>query len=127
MWNSYSVSADVGGFTASGDGTTTAIAVLAGDSRHEVLLSMSAGFYQVNVGYLSDEPFATGDLPDAASYHVNLQVAADGVTITVDDHTVIHVPLNAGSVRKAAGGIAISGHREFDTSPIPEIAQLVIR
>jgi hypothetical protein len=83
MWNSYSVSADVGGFTASGDGTTTAIAVLAGDSRHEVLLSMSAGFYQVNVGYLSDEPFATGDLPDAASYHVNLQVAADGVTITV--------------------------------------------
>jgi poly-beta-1,6-N-acetyl-D-glucosamine N-deacetylase len=127
MWNSYTVSVDVGGFTASGDGTTTAIAVLAGDSRHQVLLSVSSGFYQVNVGYLSDEPFASAELPDAASHHVEMRVTAQAVTITIDESTVVDVPLAVTEVRTAAGGISISGHREFDTSPVPEIRGLVIR
>ena len=127
MWNSYTVSADLAGFAAPGDGTSTEITVLAGDSQHKVSLNMSSGYYQVNVGHHSSEPFASAELPEAASHHVEMRVTAQAVSITIDENTVVDVPLAAPKPRTAAGGFSISGRREFDTSPVPEIRGLVIR
>ena len=130
MWNTYTVSADLGDFAGSADGTTTGISVLAGDSRHQVDLTIGGGSYSVTIGFDSGQPpFASGPLPDpeAASYHALLQVTPRQVTITIDDQTTVVVPLTPAEPRGTAGGIGINGHRQYDTSPLPRIGNLTVR
>ena len=107
----------------------TGIAVLAGDSRHQVDLTIGGGHYSVTVGFAADRPpYASGALPDPEStnYHVVMQVSPQQVTITVDDATTVVVPLDPAEPRGTAGGIGINGHREFDTSPVPRIGNLTV-
>jgi biofilm PGA synthesis lipoprotein PgaB len=130
MWNTYTVSAELGSFRGSADGTSTGVSVLAGDSRHQVDLNIGGGSYSVTVGFDGGRPpFASGPLPDpeAESYHVRMQVTPQQVMITIDDDTTVAVPLDPAEPRGSAGGIGINGHREYDTSPLPRIGNLTVR
>ena len=129
MWSNYTVSADIGDFDGSSDGTSTGISVLAGDSRHQVHLNIGGGSYSVSVGFGEDRPaFASGPLSwsEAQRHHVVMQVTPQAVTITIDDDTQVVVPFDPGEPRAVAGGIGINGHRQYDTSPIPRISGLTV-
>jgi hypothetical protein len=126
MWNNYTVSADIGTFEYSGDGTTTGLTVLVGDSRHEVQLSISSSAYQVVQGYLSPTDIASGMLPPAPSYRALMSVTPDQVVVAIDGQTVAVVPVHSDAPHETAGGISVSAHREYDSSPVSYISDLAI-
>ena len=126
MWTNYTVSADIGTFDYSGDGTTTGLTVLVGDSRDEVQLSVSSSAYQVTQGYYSPTNIASGELPSATTYHAVISVTPDQVVVTIDDTIVATVPVHTNGPHETAGGISVSAHREHDDSPVPAIANLTI-
>lgn len=127
MWTNYTVSADIGSFEFSGDGTTTGLTVLVGDSRHEVQVSVSSSAYHVSQGYLSPAAVADGTLPPAPTYHVEMAVTPEQVVVTIDGQVVADVPVGSDAPHETAGGIAVSAHRERDESPVPHVANLTIR
>ncbi|WP_163700777.1 polysaccharide deacetylase family protein [Mycolicibacterium agri] len=126
MWDTYTVSADIGTFTHSADGTTTGLTVLVGDSRHEVQLSVSSQAYHISQGYRSPVVVAAGPLPPAPSYHAVIAVTPEQVVVTIDDQTVATVPVRSEKPHATAGGISVSAHRKYADSPVPVIANLEI-
>ncbi|WP_164478456.1 polysaccharide deacetylase family protein [Mycolicibacterium stellerae] len=126
MWTNYTVSADIGTFEYSGDGTTTGLTVLVGDSRDEVQLSVSSSAYQVTQGYYSPTDVGSGELPSATTYHAVISVTPDQVVVTIDDNIVATVPVQTDRPHETAGGISVSAHRERDDSPVPAISNLTI-
>ena len=123
MWNTYTVSADLGGFGQS-DGTTTGLSVLVGDPRHQTDLSVSSDAYRVDVGYGDTKPAASGDLKKAASHHVEMRVTPASVIVTIDDNTPQIISLAPAAPRLTGGGIGITADRESDSSPPSVIGNL---
>ncbi len=126
MWNTYTVAADIGTFEYSGDGTTTGLTVLVGDSRHEVQLNISSSAYQITQGYVTPTEISSGELPPAPTYHAAISVNPDEVVVTIDGQTVATVPVHSDAPHETAGGISVSAHREHDSSPVPVISDLTI-
>ncbi|MBO0841413.1 MAG: hypothetical protein J2O49_11400, partial [Sciscionella sp.] len=60
----------------------------------------------------------------ANSYPVSLAVTPTKVTVSVNGNTVATVPLSPESGRPPAGGFELTGQREHQNSPVPEIEHL---
>ncbi|AFM18861.1 putative xylanase/chitin deacetylase [Mycolicibacterium chubuense NBB4] len=126
MWNAYTVSADLGGFSSAGDGTTTGLSVLTGDPQHEVDIEISSAEYSIRRGYGQEEAVAAGHLVEAAAHHVEAVVRPENVTVTIDGGSPQVVPLNSAGPRQIGGGIGLIGDREFDASPTPVVSGLAV-
>jgi biofilm PGA synthesis lipoprotein PgaB len=124
MWNTYIMSADVGGFSYSGDDTTTGLSVLTGDVEQEVDISIADGFYSIHVGFAGKVPVSSGGLPDRTSYHVVVVVTPAVVIVTIESQDPVVIFLEPATPRLSAGGIGVNCHREFDTSPPGVISNL---
>jgi poly-beta-1,6-N-acetyl-D-glucosamine N-deacetylase len=126
MWNTYTMSVDLGGFSHPGDGTTAGLSVLAADPNHEVDLSISSGAYTVTVGFSATQPVAFGKLPDATWYHVDVVVTPALVIITIDGKQSQLIFLPPTALRLTGGGIGVRSHSEFVSSPPSEFANLTV-
>jgi hypothetical protein len=126
MWNAYTVAAELGGFSAEGDGTTTGLSVLTGDPQHEVDIEISSAEYSIRRGFGAEEAVASGPLLEATSHHVEAVVSPEQVIVTIDGDAPLTVPLKAKGPRQIGGGIGLIGDRESDTSPAPVVSGLAV-
>jgi biofilm PGA synthesis lipoprotein PgaB len=126
MWNSYTVSADLGGFGEPGGGASTGLTVLTGDQSNQVEVSVSNGSYQIRQGAAEGVVVAAGPLPKAQSYRAEIAARPDSVTVRIDGLDIGSFPVQGIGPIPAAGGISISGVRQRSTSPVPLVGNLTV-
>ncbi|WP_162462125.1 polysaccharide deacetylase family protein [Mycolicibacterium sp. CBMA 234] len=126
MWNAYTLSADVGEYSHPGDGTTTVLSALQGDSHHQIDVSVDSDAYRIDIGYGDHPPLARGDLVPAPFHHIDITVAPAAAVITIDDLPPQQVSFAPAPPRSTAGGIGIVSDRQFVFSPPSVVANLAI-
>ncbi|MGV9713238.1 polysaccharide deacetylase family protein [Gordonia sp. NPDC003424] len=125
MWRDYTVSADLRGFSAPGDGTSTGLIALSRDPSHQVEVTVGSGSYQI-VYAGSPHAVQSGALPPASSYHAEIAVRNGRISVLIDGVRIATFRVSQG-FPGAAGGVALSGIRLHPTSPAPRIANLEVR
>ena len=124
MWNTYTVSADLG-FDPDINGTTTGLTVLTGSAHHEVDISMDRGYFSIFVGNTGGA-VQSGELPDQASYHLDVVVTPASVQVSIDGVALDPIPLDAAHPWEASGGVGLLSHRDSDAAPVSVISNLTI-
>lgn len=124
MWNTYTVSADLG-FDPDINGTTTGLTVLTGSAHHEVDISMDRGYFSIFMGNTGGA-VQSGELPDQASYHLDVVVTPASVQVSIDGVALDPIPLDAAHPWEASGGVGLLSHRDSDAAPVSVISNLTI-
>jgi peptidoglycan/xylan/chitin deacetylase (PgdA/CDA1 family) len=127
MWNDYTVSVDVGGFSLPADGSQAGISVLkppgsAYEQEGRVDLTVYAHAYSIQgLVNIDRQP-----LVEADRHHVVIDVTDTQVVVTVDDAppTVIDIPPHAA--RTVGGGMALYAFRRTDVNPSLTFTNLTI-
>lgn len=127
MWDTYGASVDVSNFTSPTDGATAGLTAMAGDIKHQVDVGISGGAYTITVGRGPELFSARGQLANAPSHHVDIDVSPKLVTVTIDRVVYAKVPLPGAPPRQKGGGVGIFAGRAFDSSPAPLFANMTVR
>ena len=128
LWKSYTVDATLGGFQKSWDGTTAGLTVLTKDPQ-QIEVAVSANDYRITQENDSGgKELAKGQLPEAATHQLRIDVSPQAVTVSLDGQQVSSTPLVPSSHGHGpAGGIQITGYRRDAASPVPWVDKLSLR
>ena len=103
MWQNYTVTADLGGFTHPGNGTTAGLVALAGAPRYQVEVTIRIGAYQVHQAFDNPRVVASGTLPQQRSHKVDIAVRPDLVTVLIDGRPTLRPPHTAARPAPPSG------------------------
>jgi biofilm PGA synthesis lipoprotein PgaB len=126
LWRRYTVHADLGSRGTGETGAITGLRVLAGDPQ-QVQVTISKDYYQIRQGLSGrDHLLHEGTLPNAAAHPVLIEVTPKLVDVRVAGRNVARIKLHKARGEFPAGGIELTGQREYPTSPQPTISHLQI-
>ena len=103
MWQNYTVTADLGGFTHPGNGTTAGLVALAGAPQYQVEVTIRVGAYQVHQAFDNPRVVASGTLPQQRSHKVDIAVRPDLVTVLIDGRPTLRPPHTAARPAPPSG------------------------
>ncbi|VXB78443.1 Putative xylanase/chitin deacetylase [Arthrobacter sp. 9AX] len=127
LWTRYTVDAVLGGFKAADEGMVTGLTVLTKDPQ-QVDVSVTANGYTIaQANGAEPKVLAQGVLPVSASHRAEIVVDAGAVTVTIDGQQVSSIPLVRTGRYGPAGPVQITGYRESDQSPVPQVLSMSVR
>ena len=127
MWRNYTVTADLGGFTHPGDGTTAGLVALAGAPQYQVEVTIRVGEYHVHQAFDNPRVVASGTLPQQPRTRSTSLSALTLSPSSSTDAQPFDLPIPPLGRHLPAGGISGSGTRLYPDKPPPQFANLTVR
>ena len=113
MWQNYTVTADLGGFTHPGNGTTAGLVALAGAPQYQVEVTIRVGAYQVHQAFDNPRVVASGTLPQQPRTRSTSLSALTLSPSSSTDAQPFDLPIPPLGRHLPAGGISVSGTRLY--------------